>query len=111
MGVVPGEAKFNAISRVDRCNYRFFNLLHNRLGLTMQFSYFRRFRGKDRKRRPERRKKKKRKKMSMQWGRKEERFHHLCFTRASRGRRGAVKNGLPGVLCNLSDRAVAPGNS
>lgn len=25
--------------------------------------------------------------------------------------RGAVKSGAPAVLCNLSDRAVAPGNS
>lgn len=28
-------------------------------------------------------------------GKEEKRFHHLCFTRASLGRRGAVKNGLP----------------
>lgn len=25
--------------------------------------------------------------------------------------RGAVKSGAPAALCNLSDRAVAPGNS
>jgi len=28
-------------------------------------------------------------------GKEEERFHHLCFTRASLGHRGAVKSGLP----------------
>ncbi|TGZ51130.1 Uncharacterized protein DBV15_09639 [Temnothorax longispinosus] len=42
-------------------------------------------------------------------GKEEERFHHLCFTRASLGRRGAVKNGLPPFYGRRSRRGVCGG--